>query len=72
MSKIQIPINSVDCNLYHDLLSTELCIVKNEGTDSEYLEFAVLDPRKSTLVHLNSKDIVLIHKDQTSLTDFIN
>ena len=70
MPKIGIPINMVDCNLYHDLLETNLCIVKNSGTDNEYLEFTVLDPKKSTLVQ--NANTVLVHKDQTQLSDFLD
>ncbi len=68
MPKIGIPINMVDCNLYHDLLETNLCIVKNAGTDNEYLEFTVLDIRKSTL----KNDTVLIHENQKSINDFLD
>lgn len=70
MPKIGIPINMVDCNLYHDLLETNLCIVKNAGTDNEYLEFTVLDIKKSTLAQ--NADTVLVHKDQTQLYDFLD
>lgn len=68
--KIQIPIDAVDCNLYHDLLKTNLGKVFNEGTDREYLEFEVCN-KNAMLIQNNksSSQNIIIHENQKTIYD---
>lgn len=65
--KIQIPINAVDCNLYYDLLKTNLGKVFNEGTDKEYLEFEVCN--KNVIANNKSSQNIIIHEKQKTIYD---
>lgn len=68
--KIKIPIDSVDCNLYYDLLKTNLGKVFNEGTDREYLEFEVCNSNTNLLPNnKSSSQNIIIHDGQKTIYD---
>lgn len=67
MKKIEIPINMVDANLYHDLINTGLATIKHKNTDRETLVFTVFDPITDTSKSLHKN--VLEHKNQSNIYD---
>lgn len=61
--KIQIRIDQVCPNLYYDLEQTGFGKIFNSGTDSEYIEFAILKEE----FEKQHKTNVIIHKNQKTI-----